>query len=88
MSDRLFTESFKMHDTYGFPLVCQLHKVGQWGVRLSLPHFYVDALQAGWSHDRIRAVIRSAVLEVNGRAASEEIMKCLEPMHYIKKEIK
>ena len=77
-SCKLVRDGFKLHDTYGFPLILQLHQCEIQRVIVSLPDFYVDAVKAGWKDTKIRSTIREAVMDAKGRKGVELIDENLD----------
>lgn len=59
----LLTNAFFLMDTHGVPLAVQLGIARTRGVALSIPHYYRDALAAGWAPDTARARVKEAMLD-------------------------
>lgn len=60
----LLTTAFKLMDTNGTPLSIQLILAQERGATISLPHYYRDALLAGWKPTTAIARIREALSDV------------------------
>lgn len=60
---KLLTNAFKLMDTHGIPLTLQIGVVKSRGQAISIPHFYRDALAAGWKSETALARIREAMLD-------------------------
>jgi hypothetical protein len=73
---KLFTKAFYFMDTHGVPLTLQVEAVQARGTALSLPHFYRDAMKAGWKPERALAVIEEAL--VDGGTGREYVDAALE----------
>jgi alanyl-tRNA synthetase len=66
---KIFTGAFKMADTHGLPLALVIQLCHARGMAVSMPHFFRDALAAGWKERKILATIASA-MEDTGATAS------------------
>ena len=55
-----------MYDTHRLPLSIQMEVAHANGALVSTLNFYLDALEAGWSHDKAVRVIDNAFFEVFG----------------------
>jgi hypothetical protein len=59
----VFTELFRMRDTYGIPLGTVMGWCIRDGLLFSVPHFIRDAKAAGWKPRKILAELRAAWLD-------------------------
>jgi len=53
-------DAFKMHDEQGFPLTASVAAAQQHGTRINLAAFACDALDAGWTQDKVRRTLEEA----------------------------
>lgn len=60
----MLTDSFRIHDTYGYPLTLQLDYARERGLSISIPHFYRDAIKAGWKQKKILTTIEEALIDL------------------------
>jgi hypothetical protein len=67
----IVTNSFFLVDSQGLPLSIQLEWAKSKGVAVSLPHFYRDALKAGWKPKKALTKIEEALVD------------CGQPREYI-----
>jgi alanyl-tRNA synthetase len=76
---KLVTNAFKLADTHGVPLPMTLAAAAARGAAVSMPHFYRDALLAGWKSSRALAKIEEALLDAGcTRDYIDERLKWLE----------
>lgn len=59
----LLTRCFFLSDTHGLPLSVQVAVARERGWKISLPHFYHDALAAGWTSERALVRIEEALID-------------------------
>ena len=59
----VFRGTFKLADTYGFPLAISLDEAAKRGVVINLGDHYEDARQAGWPAERAERSIREALVD-------------------------
>jgi len=57
------TGLFRLHDEVGFPLACSIDECHKRGWKPCLLQFKADAIRAGWTADKARAVVREAVAD-------------------------
>ena len=69
---------FKMFDTLGLPLADLFELCEARGMWPSMPHFYADAMEAGWKHKTVILRLREALGDVKGTEYAEEVIKRLE----------
>jgi alanyl-tRNA synthetase len=59
----MILNAFKLHDTHGMPLSSTLDCAEEKNMNVSIPHFYRDAVKAGWKPERALAVIDEALTD-------------------------
>ena len=72
---------FKMFDTLGLPLADLFELCLSRNMWPSMPHFYDDAIKAGWKHKTIILRLRESLGDVKGTEYAEEVIKRLEAMY-------
>lgn len=72
----LFTRAFLLADTHGLHLTLQIQICRKRGWTISLPHYYRDAIAAGWPPDRALLRIEEALSDAG--ESREYIEKALD----------
>lgn len=60
---KIFCDAFYVSDTQGVPLAVQIAAAREKGGGISVPHFYTDAVRAGWKPEKALAVSREALID-------------------------
>ena len=58
-----YCDAFFLSDTHGLPLSLLLEQAKEFGMDVSLPQFFVDAIRAGWKTEKAIATIREALVD-------------------------
>jgi alanyl-tRNA synthetase len=74
----IFIGLFKLRDTYGLPLPISIGILVEQRVKFSLPHLIIDAINAGWKKDKIRAELREVLCEHVSKAERDVLMELAE----------
>ena len=69
---------FGMFDTHGLPLDMVLDQCKAHGLIPSWMQFYLDATNAGWTHDTIIGRLSEAIADVHGEDFRDEVITRLE----------
>jgi hypothetical protein len=69
---------FKMYDTVGLPLADIFERLTERNMIPSFPHFYDEAIAAGWKHKTIILRLREALADSHGSEFANVVCERLE----------
>lgn len=72
---------FMMHDTMGLPLADIFSLSAEKNLQPSFPHFYDEAIEAGWRHKTIILRLREALADSHGSDYANVVCDRLEKMY-------